>query len=253
MTKNRLMVICPAFNEEGRIGPLLRKVKPFADELVVVDDGSSDGTFKEANQETVTILTHLKNMGKGYAIRTGMKHFLENSSCEYLIFLDGDGQHNPRDIPKFILKFEENPDCDIVVASRFGTDEWIKNMPFPRKLSNLLSRFGLWILYNGLVISDPQNGYRAYRRRAVDYVQFKTNGYQAETEILIESYLMGLSFETVKIQSIYEDSHKASSKFSLLFDTWKIPGIMMKLFFKRKPWLLRNPHRKLYYKLNSVK
>jgi glycosyltransferase involved in cell wall biosynthesis len=250
MNSNGLLAICPAYNEEGRIGPLLKKIKPFVPDICVIDDGSTDNTRAEAINEDVIVISHKKNYGKGRAIRTGMDFFLKKTSYTYVIFIDGDGQHNPEDIPKFMTKFEKNPDFDIVIASRFGTGEWKRNMPFTRKLSNLLSRFGLWILFDKLFIEDPQNGYRAYHRRSVNYLKFDTMGYEAETEILIEAFLMGFSIGTVHIQSIYEQQHNASSKFSVFFDTWKIPGIMLKLFFWRKPWILRNNKRKLYYRLH---
>ncbi len=241
----RILAVCPAYNESGRIGSLLDKLIPLVDQVCVVDDGSTDNTYEEANERDVIILQHPTNKGKGAAIKTGIDYFLK-SDFDVILFIDGDGQHSPNDIRKFRKKINDS-DAEVFVASRFGSEHWIKNMPFLRKISNLLSRFGIWVLYNGLVIEDPQNGYRAYRRIAIANIECNTTGYEAETEILIDAYLKGFEFDTVQIESIY-DGHEHSSKFSLLMDTWKIPGIMVKLFFRRKPYLLRSKSKKIRYR-----
>lgn len=236
VNSDSIMAIVPAYNEEGRIGKTLDQLIPMVESVVVIDDGSMDNTLEEIRSRTVKIISYAPNKGKGYAIRRGIKYFL-TSDADIAIFIDGDGQHDPADIPRFRKKFNENSKLDVVMASRFGTDQWINNMPFLRKISNLLSRFGLWILYNGFIIEDPQNGYRAYHRRAIEKISFKSNNYSAETEILIDAYMKGCTFDKVIIESVYnEESH---SKFSLFMDTWTIPGIMVKEFFRRKPFLIR--------------
>jgi len=241
----RILAVCPAYNESGRIGPLLDKLIPLVDQVCVVDDGSTDTTYEEANEREITILRHAVNRGKGAAIKTGIDFFLK-SDFDVILFIDGDGQHSPNDIIKFRKKINKCK-AEVFIASRFGSEHWIKNMPFLRKISNLLSRFGIWVLYNGLIIEDPQNGYRAYRRKAISNIECHTTGYEAETEILIDAYLKGFEFETVHIESIY-DGHEHSSKFSLLMDTWLIPGIMVKLFFRRRPYLLRSKRNKIRYR-----
>ncbi len=240
MRGDKIMAIIPAFNEEQAIGSTVETVKPYVDQVVVVDDGSTDRTRQIAKEHGATVISYLPNMGKGTALYMGAKYFME-SDCEFLFTIDGDGQHRPEYIPEFMKKFED-PSVDMVVASRFGTVDWIENMPFIRKLSNLLSRFGLWILYNGFVVEDPQNGFRAYRRRAAKILNFKPKrkgryGFEAETEILIDARIKGLKIETVHLPSIYFEDRV--SKFSLFKDTWTIPGVMLKNFFKRKPWLYR--------------
>jgi len=242
------MAIVPAYNEEGRIGPTLDALQSVAgvSEICVVDDGSTDGTLNEVEMRDVTVISHQKNAGKGQAIRSGIEYFL-TTKLDIAIFIDADGQHDPQDIPKFLQYYHEHSNCDVVVASRFGTEQWTYNMPFLRKISNLLSRFGIWILYNGFVVEDPQNGYRAYSRRTLEAISFDTNGYEAETEMLIDAYLKGFNFGTIHIESIYDEEGN-SSKFSLLMDTWAIPGIMVKLFFKRKPFLLRSASKRISYR-----
>ncbi|OLS24028.1 MAG: Undecaprenyl-phosphate mannosyltransferase [Candidatus Heimdallarchaeota archaeon LC_2] len=253
MANLRLLVVCPSFNEEKHIGPLLKQIKKHLnlnDELIVINDGSTDATLDEAMKENVRVISHSRNLGKGEAIKTGFKYF-SKSKHDVILFMDGDGQHNPLDIKKFRNCFVKEQ-ADVVIASRFRTQAWIHNMPFSRKLSNMLSRFGLWILFNGFYVEDPQNGFRAYNREVANHLQFYSNGYEAETEILIDAYLKGFDFKVVSIESIYH-GHERTSKFSLLMDTWKIPGIMIKGFFKFKPWTLRSINSKLQYRASKYK
>ena len=239
------MVIIPAYNEGKNIEKTIENTLKVTDNICVIDDGSIDNTYELASKFDIKTIKHEKNKGKGAAIRTGISCFLESNS-EIAIFMDGDGQHNPEDLQKFVKLFNEKPDISVIVGSRFGTNEWQSNMPFPRKLSNLLSRFGLWVLYNGLVIEDPQNGFRAYRREVLKCIRFSGARYEAETEIIIDSYLKGFKISKVYMSSSY--SEDAESYFSLFKDTWTIPGVMWKLFFKRKPFLLRTQKKRLAYR-----
>ncbi|MFV2015934.1 MAG: glycosyltransferase family 2 protein [Candidatus Heimdallarchaeota archaeon] len=246
MRDHTLLIICPAYNEEAFIEPLISQIKKQLnpnDEITVIDDGSTDRTVEVLNKSNVKIISHNKNYGKGMAIRTGLRYFLETKH-NYVLFMDGDGQHDPSEIHKFRDCFEKK-NAEVVVASRFRTKTWRKNMPFSRKLSNLLSRLGLWALYNGFIVEDPQNGFRGYTRKVAESLIFETNGYEAETEILINAFLKGFNFDVVPIESIYH-GHNRNSKFSLLMDTWKIPKVMFKGFFTQKPWLLRDKSRKRY-------
>ncbi len=237
-----LMAIVPAYNEAGRIGSTLDKLLTVkgVNEICVIDDGSTDGTYEEAKSRDVTLLRHRVNHGKGQAIKTGIQYFMKQD-YQIAVFIDADGQHDPYDIITFRNYFKSHPEVDVVVASRFGTDQWIYTMPFFRKISNLLSRFGLWILYNGLDIQDPQNGYRAYSRKVLGSVTFDTTRYEAETEMLINAHLSGFKIGRIHIESVYEDEN--TSKFSLLMDTWTIPGVMLRQFFRFKPFLNRKQLR----------
>ena len=242
----RKLAIIPIYNEELSIGDTIDKVRPYVDGIVVVDDGSTDNSAEIVKSKGVTVIRIKPNRGKGMALYIGAKYFLK-SDYDVMFTIDGDGQHNPIYISKFMEIFEENPDCGMVIASRFGTIDWVKNMPFLRKISNLLSRFGLWILYGGYNIEDPQNGFRAFRKSAVKHLDFspinmqKRFGFEAETMILIEARVKGVKVKHVHIPSLYFEDR--ISKFSLLMDTWTIPVTMLKYFFIKKPWLYRYKFR----------
>ncbi len=242
-TISDILVVIPAYNEEETIVPTVEKIKRYTNNIVVVDDGSTDKTASLARGTGVKVISYQPNQGKGMALQAGRRFFLEETEFEIMLIMDGDGQHQPKYIPLFINKFNSDPEIDFVLASRFGTDDWVYNMPFLRKISNLLSRFGLWVLYFGYVVEDPQNGFRAFDRKALKILDFKPQfpkeryGFEAETEILIDARIHGLKHGTIHIQSLYFDDR--ISKFSLFMDTWKIPGVMVKNFFARKPWLYR--------------
>ena len=126
------MVIVPAFNEEDRIGKMLDELIKYENinEILIVNDGSTDNTLDEIKKRNLRVVSHSKNRGKGGALRTGVKEFLQTEH-DIIIFIDADGQHDPKDIKKFQKKFEIGND-DIIIASRFGTDQWIKNAFFKK-------------------------------------------------------------------------------------------------------------------------
>lgn len=116
MGEQKITAVIPAFNEEETISDVLRGIKPYVDEVILVDDGSTDKTAEIAQQENVTVLSNGKNRGYGQSIDHGFRLAVKNGATILLTF-DGDGQHNPEDIPKIvepILKGES----DIVVGAR---------------------------------------------------------------------------------------------------------------------------------------
>ena len=240
--KNRLLIIVPAYNEVEQIQEVLDSIKKFItkeDNILAIDDGSTDGTLEVIKEQDIMYISHPHNLGKGAAIHTGVNYFLEHE-YDIAIFIDADGQHDPSHIPKFIQFFERTK-VDIILANRFATSTWKSNMPFTRKVSNLLSRFGLWLLYNRLFIPDPQNGYRGFRRNALENIPISANRYEAETEMIINGYLQEYKFGFISIESIYQPYHR-TSKFSLVYDTWSIPKIMIQKFIHEKPWKMRKNH-----------
>src|SRR5262245_5352075 len=97
----RVVALIPCYREAARIGEVVRRARYHVDAVVVIDDGSPDSTAQEAKNAGAIVLQHPVNQGKGAAIRTGM-HYAVEKGYELMVFLDGDGQHNPDEIPKFI-------------------------------------------------------------------------------------------------------------------------------------------------------
>jgi glycosyltransferase involved in cell wall biosynthesis len=101
MDQKRYCVVVPAYREVGRIGKVVEAIRQHCKNVVVVDDGSPDNTAKEAEAAGAVVVKHATNLGKGVALNTGFKHARENG-YEFLITMDGDGQHDPSDIPGFV-------------------------------------------------------------------------------------------------------------------------------------------------------
>jgi len=99
-------IVIPAYNEGKKLGEVIRKAQECGENIVVVDDGSSDDTFQQAKQCGVTVLKHLVNMGKGAALKTGCD-FAYKQGAERYVVLDSDGQHDPKEIPRFFKELEK--------------------------------------------------------------------------------------------------------------------------------------------------
>ncbi|MEA3432574.1 MAG: glycosyltransferase family 2 protein, partial [candidate division WOR-3 bacterium] len=128
----RIMIIIPAYNEEESIAKLLPSLNFPPQDIIVVDDGSTDNTASKSQSFGVHVIRHEKNKGKGMAHRTGF-NFASKEEARWVITMDADGQHSPKDIPKFIKAIKEKKG-DMIIGEREVT---IRTMPFLRFLTNL--------------------------------------------------------------------------------------------------------------------
>src|SRR4030042_6886904 len=126
-----ITAVIPAFNEERTIGRVVRDAMKHVSEVVVVDDGSADATSQTAIGAGATVLRHSKNKGYGSALATGFQHF-RNNGANILVVLDGDGQHDPAEIPILIQPILEGL-ADIVTGSRFMNSGSGNDMPLYRQ------------------------------------------------------------------------------------------------------------------------
>lgn len=194
-------LIIPAYNESEHIGSVLSRVLSkfgsFFDEIVVVDDGSEDDTSAIAAGYGVVVLRHDRNMGKGMALRTGFSYALERG-YELVMTMDGDGQHDPEDIPRFMKRMLRG-DVDIVLGARV-LDR--RRMPIHRRLNNrLVSAVGSWL--SGRKVVDFQCGYRLIRAEVLRAVKLETRRYETESELLIKAGRMGFRIASIPIRAIY--------------------------------------------------
>ncbi|MEX2702107.1 MAG: glycosyltransferase family 2 protein [Candidatus Baldrarchaeota archaeon] len=220
----RVFCVIPAFNEEKYIYDVAKIAKEFVDVVVVVDDGSIDKTFRRAIDSGAVVLRHEENMGKGAALRTGFKYALEHGA-DIVVTLDGDMQHDPLEIPKFLEKIREE-DADIVVGSRFL--EKVKGMPIQRRLSNFITTKVLNKVFK-VPVTDSQSGFRAFKRKVLEKVTFKDNRYGAETEILIEAKRKGFNIVEVPISVKYENQ---KSKIRPIRETFSWIWLIIKKYFE---------------------
>jgi len=205
-------VIVPSYNIEGTVAEVVRRC-PGDYEVIVVDDGSSDRTRELAESTRAKVISHDRNMGKGQAMITGMKH----ASGDIVVFIDGDLQHIPEDIPRLVEKIADEG-CDIVIGSRRLYDT--KGMPFIRKASNKISTF-LVRASLGVGISDTQSGFRAVRKDKLEQMGLKAKRFEIETEMLVKAAKMGLKICEVPISIVYQKDSDFHFSISDIFNFLK--------------------------------
>ncbi|HTR82353.1 MAG TPA: glycosyltransferase family 2 protein [Bacteroidota bacterium] len=201
----KFAVLIPALNASATIGAVIARVTPHipADNILIVDDGSSDSTSAISASFGTHVLKHATNRGKGAALRTGFDYALQ-SSFDAVITLDADLQHPPESIPQFIDAYSRN-EADIVIGSRLHR---LRGMPVHRILSNTITTFLVNARTSGKIL-DSQSGYRLIGRNVLEAVRLKSDGFEAETEFLIKAASHGFRFGFVPIDTVYagETSH----------------------------------------------
>ena len=174
-------VVVPAYNEARQIGRVVRALTAAGYEVVVVDDGSADGTAEAVASLPAHVLRHAVNLGQGAALETGMRYAL-GQGAEYVVHFDADGQHRVSDVATLVQPLRDGT-ADVVLGSRFLDPGGRQTVPF---LKRLLLRAG--IVLNGLLtrlwLSDAHNGLRALTRTAAAEIHFRENGYAHASEIL---------------------------------------------------------------------
>ena len=196
----RISVVIPAYNEERRLPGVLGRIPDFVDEVIVVDDGSSDRTYEAARvfaekDPRIKAIKLEGNCGKGCAMREGVK----NSSGDVVVFMDADGQHRPEDIIKLVEPIASG-EVDMVIGARKGD---LKSRPLHRRLSNVITT-KLIRLKLGTYVYDTQSGFRAFRREFLPEIE--SDRYEVETEMLFKTARMGAQIGEVPVELIYDPS-----------------------------------------------
>ena len=196
-----ISVIMPAFNEEKAVGDLIDRTLNVLQqitnnyEIIVIDDGSNDQTLHICREKCVTIIHNRHNCGKGYALRKGFKY----AHGDIIITMDSDGDHNPEEIPLLIQPIINNS-VEVSLGTRFKH----KNH---RLITSAINTFGNKI-FNFLIryltnhkFTDSQCGFRAFRKNVFKNLNFNSNGYSIETEMLIALIKNRVRIQEVSISS----------------------------------------------------
>lgn len=208
--KERFCVIIPAYREGRMIGEIVRRVLKHVDSVIVVDDGSDDNTADEAKSAGAEVVVHGQNKGKGVALSTGFARAREDG-FDVAVVMDGDGQHDPGDVPRFIEAYVRTG-IPVLVGNRMAD---LAHMPLVRKLTN---RFMSWLLSRQMkqYVADTQCGYRLYRLDLIPLVTTQSERFAAESEILLHLASRGIRIDAVPIKAIYGEER---SKINPLMDT----------------------------------
>lgn len=206
MSAARLSIIIPAYNEAEAIGPTLRKLSgmtfPIEHEIIIVDDGSTDDTYKVCSEFPVILLKHSVNKGYGAALKTGIR----KSSGDRIIILDSDGQHDPDEISKFIDLLEE---YDMVIGERSAESFQVAN----RKLGKrIIRKVGEYLVEQKL--PDFNSGFRAFRKDLIlELLHMMPNGFSFSTTSTLAFLKEGYNIATLPINVKERVGRKSNVKF----------------------------------------
>jgi glycosyltransferase involved in cell wall biosynthesis len=197
--RHKFAAVIPAFGEEKHIGDVARRTRAKLEHVLVVDDGSTDETANRGREGGAEVIVHPQNRGKGEAIKTGLRHWLDRQ-FDYVVILDADGQHLPEEIDRFI-DLTSTSDAQMFVGSRMND---VSSMPLVRRMvnrymSNKISRVC------GQNIPDTQCGFRMLHRELIPDVLGGANRFDYETEMLIIASRKGQKIEAVPISTVYSD------------------------------------------------
>ncbi len=217
-------IIIPTYNNEKTLRRVLDKTLVFTNEIIVVNDGSTDSTveiLKEYPQ--IKIIHQPKNQGKGMALRTGFKEALK-LGFDYAVTIDSDGQHFPEDIPVFLEEIQKNGEA-LLIGDRNMEQEGI---PGKSSFGNRFSNF--WYQFEtGIQLNDTQSGFRLYPIRRMKDLKFFTQKFEFEIEVIVKAAWAGIPVKNVPIQVLYDESERVShfrpfkdfTRISLL-NTWLV-------------------------------
>ncbi len=224
--KERKCVLVPAYQQEATIGPLIGKIRACVDDVVVVDDGSTDDTVTRAREAGATVVEHFCNKGKGAALNTGFRE-VRAKGCDSVVCLDGDGRHDPKDIPRFLAAYERTG-IPVLVGNRMG--ESAAAIPCAERMANRLTS---WLLYRfmGQYVPDTRCGFRFYRCDVLPFVEAHDSRFAAEIEVLLHAAERGIRVGAVPVKEGTAGKHSGAT---VVGDVWRFLVILWHHFRRRR-------------------
>ncbi len=223
---NKISIIIPVYNEEKYLPDFLKELinqtknNPAIEHIIFVNDGSTDNTndiltHAQKNFKKITVVNNKKNTGKGSALRKGLTQ-ADHFKSDAVIFMDGDGQHDPRHIPDFIANLDTFP---IV----FGYRELKRDVPAIRRIGNNIAHFIIRNIFNIKRKGDILCGYFAVRKDIFDKIKWHSNDYGVEAEISAIVGRKNIPFKEIRVKTIYLDRNKGVNLFDALLILLHIP------------------------------
>ncbi|SDN98045.1 hypothetical protein SAMN04488516_11428 [Desulfonauticus submarinus] len=240
----KILILIPVYNHVQTLRKIVQQTLEIHSEVLVVDDGSTDGSGSSVKDLNIHFIRHTKNQGKGAAILTGLKKAIQLGAT-HIITIDADGQHSPKDIPKFIKAIQQNPFSIIVGVRNFEQ----KTIPKLSRFGKAFSNFWFYV-QTGEKVKDIQSGFRAYPIAIFKSISLWTKRYAFEIEILVKAKWAGIKIIEIPINVFYPPASKRISHFHLIKDNLQITllntYLTSRAFF---PW----PHKKLIPTSNGAK
>lgn len=226
-----IVAAVPAFNEEIAIGSVVLRARPYAGCVIVIDDGSSDATADVARLAGAEVIRHTVNQGKGAALRDAFLRAKE-LDAEILVCLDGDGQHNPDEIPRLVAPIRDG-NADMVIGSRFLAVK--SDIPAHRRAGQeVLNYLTNRVSHSG--VTDSQSGFRAFSKKAIQSLTLGEGGIGIESFMQREAHDKNLVVAEVPISCRYDVEH--ASKMGAVRHGFTVVNTLLKIVEERRPLLV---------------
>lgn len=229
---NRICAVLPAYNEEITMGSIIAKCKKYTDNVIVVDDGSTDSTYEISQACGATVIKNAQNLGKGAAIKTAFSH-IKTLDIDIIAILDADGQHNPDDIPKIVFPIL-NKEADMVIGSRFVNKEQYEDVPKQRRFGNKVLAF-VSNMGEEIKITDTQSGFRAFSKKSIEIFKFDQKGMSIESEMLEDAKNAKLTIKEVPIGCKYGELDTSTE--GSVYHGFSVLNYILKIVRKKHPLL----------------
>ena len=205
MSRLGIVVIVPTYNNHKTLRRILDGVLAYTDQIIVVNDGSTDGTSQILTAyPQLHHITFSENKGKGMALRAGLKKAKE-LGFKHAITIDSDGQHYASDLPVFVEEISRATEPVLLIGSRNMSHE---SVPKKSSFGNRFSNFWFWF-ETGIKLSDTQSGYRAYPLDVIP-TRFYTRKFEFEIEIIVRSAWNGAPVKNVPVRVLYDPEERVS-------------------------------------------
>ena len=234
-TRSTIAVVVPAFNEQAHIGEVVLRTRAQLENVLVVDDGSSDKTAERARSAGAEVIVHEQNRGKGESIKTGLRYWFDRQ-IEFVIILDADGQHRPEEIDRFIGIAGLPAKPKLVVGNRMQD---VARMPKVRRLVNRFMSDQISRVCRQQ-IPDTQCGFRMLHRDLIPDLLGGTARFDYETEMLFIASRNGHQIYSVPISTVYSDE---VSSIHPVRDTVRFFKLMRRYRGLSGTWPEQNPHQ----------
>lgn len=225
MSENRYCIIIPTYNNCRTVADVARRALAVCKDVIVVNDGSTDGTADVLKDVDVTVLVHDRNRGKGKALKTGLV-YARGKGFTHAVTIDADGQHFPEDIP-LLMESSEQHTGSLIVGCRNLTSE---NMPRQNTFANRFSNF--WFrLQTAQSLDDTQSGFRIYPLDRLHGLWLITSRYEAELELMVFAAWHGVRMTGVPVRVLYQPEGERVSHFRPFRDFFRITVLNTLLCF----------------------